>query len=488
MPGEAFLCIVSRSVMTNRARHDAGRSIVREPRPFRRELASMADPQHPGYPRDLAGYAGRPPNPRWPGGARIAVSVVLNHEEGGEYSILHGDRARRIRADRCWWRTAAAGCPGSSGREHVRLRCPRRFLARSARVAGTGLADHGVRGGHGTRTHAGCGGRNACRRMGRRLPRSALDRLFADVPEAMSSGPTSKPARQPSRRMIGVPSGRLVYRPHEPEHTPARRRARRLFIRLRFLRRRSAALATRVAGRDVLVVPYTLDVNDARTVRGGDLSTAGRLVRLCARCVRGAVGRRSDRRPKCCRSDCTAASSAGRDGSVASSGYWIISRRRPGVWRATRADIARHWIATHPAFVTSRSERGAIFAESDPIECPHHEIRRIRHRLTKPRDLADVVFDVPNGPAAGGKENHIARADLFRHAAEGDRHAAFEDVDRLVEVVAPVKLPAVQSQMPVCAIPSSVVNSNFQRVCGEPSITQSGLIRKVPGLYSMTLC
>jgi len=45
------------------------------------------------YPRDLLGYGRTPPDPRWPGGARIAVQFVLNYEEGGESSILHGDAA-----------------------------------------------------------------------------------------------------------------------------------------------------------------------------------------------------------------------------------------------------------------------------------------------------------------------------------------------------------------------------------------------------------
>ncbi len=44
-----------------------------------------------GYPRDLVGYAGQPPQANWPGGARIAVQFVLNYEEGGENSVLHGD-------------------------------------------------------------------------------------------------------------------------------------------------------------------------------------------------------------------------------------------------------------------------------------------------------------------------------------------------------------------------------------------------------------
>jgi putative urate catabolism protein len=47
----------------------------------------------PGYPRDLIGYAGAPPHAAWPGGARIALSFVLNYEEGAENSILHGDDA-----------------------------------------------------------------------------------------------------------------------------------------------------------------------------------------------------------------------------------------------------------------------------------------------------------------------------------------------------------------------------------------------------------
>ncbi len=44
-----------------------------------------------GYDRDLIGYGRRPPDPRWPGGARLALQIVVNYEEGGERCILHGD-------------------------------------------------------------------------------------------------------------------------------------------------------------------------------------------------------------------------------------------------------------------------------------------------------------------------------------------------------------------------------------------------------------
>ena len=43
------------------------------------------------YPRDLVGYGSRPPDPKWPAGARLALQIVLNYEEGSEYSIPDGD-------------------------------------------------------------------------------------------------------------------------------------------------------------------------------------------------------------------------------------------------------------------------------------------------------------------------------------------------------------------------------------------------------------
>ena len=45
------------------------------------------------YPRDLRGYGRRPPHPRWPNGARLALQFVLNHEEGAENCVLDGDPA-----------------------------------------------------------------------------------------------------------------------------------------------------------------------------------------------------------------------------------------------------------------------------------------------------------------------------------------------------------------------------------------------------------
>ncbi len=54
----------------------------------------MTNPYHPDrgdYPRDMVGYGRHPPDPLWPGGAVLALQIVVNYEEGGENSVLHGD-------------------------------------------------------------------------------------------------------------------------------------------------------------------------------------------------------------------------------------------------------------------------------------------------------------------------------------------------------------------------------------------------------------
>lgn len=45
----------------------------------------------PGPPRDLVGYDGNPPDAGWPNGARIAISIVVNYEEGSELAVGDGD-------------------------------------------------------------------------------------------------------------------------------------------------------------------------------------------------------------------------------------------------------------------------------------------------------------------------------------------------------------------------------------------------------------
>lgn len=43
------------------------------------------------HQRDFIGYGANPPDPKWPGNARLALNFVINYEEGGEYAISNGD-------------------------------------------------------------------------------------------------------------------------------------------------------------------------------------------------------------------------------------------------------------------------------------------------------------------------------------------------------------------------------------------------------------
>ena len=49
-------------------------------------------PEHSAAPdRDFVGYGRTPPRAPWPDGARIAVSLVVNYEEGSEQTVVDGD-------------------------------------------------------------------------------------------------------------------------------------------------------------------------------------------------------------------------------------------------------------------------------------------------------------------------------------------------------------------------------------------------------------
>jgi hypothetical protein len=80
-----------------------------------------------------AGYGRSPPDPRWPGGARVAVQFVINFEEGGENAILHGDKASEAFLRRARGAALARPAPHERGID-VRIRLARRLLAAVAAV------------------------------------------------------------------------------------------------------------------------------------------------------------------------------------------------------------------------------------------------------------------------------------------------------------------------------------------------------------------
>lgn len=77
------------------------------------------------YPRDLVGYANKPPAVQWPNRARIAVQFVVNYEEGGENCILHGDPASEA------FLSEIVGAQALDGTRHMNMESIYEFGARA---------------------------------------------------------------------------------------------------------------------------------------------------------------------------------------------------------------------------------------------------------------------------------------------------------------------------------------------------------------------
>jgi peptidoglycan/xylan/chitin deacetylase (PgdA/CDA1 family) len=54
-------------------------------------MSMTSEPGKEPSGRDFLGYAGSPPHPHWPGRAKVALSFVVNFEEGAEFSVSEGD-------------------------------------------------------------------------------------------------------------------------------------------------------------------------------------------------------------------------------------------------------------------------------------------------------------------------------------------------------------------------------------------------------------
>ena len=138
--------------------------------------------------RDLKGYGRTPPNPNWPGGARVAVSFVINFEEGAEMSL--SDR-------RCLQREGLRGHRRGGGRAR-----PLHGIALRVRHQGRVVADRRYAGAArraDDRQHLRQGGRTlalADRGRGEARPRDLLPRLALGEACAHGGGRGARGDRQ----------------------------------------------------------------------------------------------------------------------------------------------------------------------------------------------------------------------------------------------------------------------------------------------------
>ena len=298
------------------------------------------------YPRDLIGYGANPPDPQWPNGARLALQIVLNYEEGAENSVLHGDAASET------FLSEIIGAEAYSGVRHKSMeslyeygsraglwRLLRIFRERGIRVTVFGVAMALQRNpeavhamledGHEIASH---GWRwinyqfvdEEIERSHIKLAVDAIIGLTGSPPLGWYTGRDS-----PNTRRLVVEHGGFLYDADSyADDLP---------------------YWETVDGKPHLVVPYTLDANDMRFATSQGFNT-GEQFFTYLRDAFDLLYREGEAAPKMmsvglhCRI-------IGRPGRAAALERFLdYVLQHDGVWICRRVEIARHWYDTHPYF------------------------------------------------------------------------------------------------------------------------------------------
>ena len=193
------------------------------------------------YPRDMHGYGGRPPFADWPGGAPVAVQFVLNYEEGGENSVLHGDAASEAFLSEI---VGAAPWPGMRhwnmesiyeyGARAGFWRLHDLFVSRDVPLTVYGVA---------TALARSPAQVAAMQAAGWEIASHGLKWIDYRDHTPRGRGRRHRRGHPPPHRGHGRAPPRLVHRPLLGQHRRSRQRGGRVRVGLRHLRRRPALLA-----------------------------------------------------------------------------------------------------------------------------------------------------------------------------------------------------------------------------------------------------
>jgi putative urate catabolism protein len=296
------------------------------------------------YPRDLIGYGANSPHPHWPGGARIAVQLVLNYEEGGENSVLHGDAGAETFLSEI---INAAPVPGArhmsmesiyeyGSRAGVwrLLRLFKKYqvpvtvfavaaaLERYPAIVEPMLADGHEICSHGYRWINYQGVDEPTERAHVAKAVEIITRLTGTAPLGWYTGRTS-----PNTRRLVVEHGGFLYDADDYSD--------------------DLPFWVTEGGKPHLVVPYTLDANDMRFAAAQGFNSGDQFFAYLKDTF-DVLYAEGETAPKMmsvglhCRI-------VGRPGRIAALERFIrYAQVHKDVWFCRRIDIARHWIAAHP--------------------------------------------------------------------------------------------------------------------------------------------
>ena len=296
------------------------------------------------YPRDLRGYGANPPNPRWPGGARIALQIVLNYEEGGENCVLHGDSASEA------FLSEIVAAKAREGVRHMSMESIYEFGSRvgvwrlkklfdrykvPVTVFAVGMAveryPEPVQALH-------AAGHEICSHgyrwidyqyVDEKTEREHMHKAIAAITTATGERPLGwyTGRSSPNTRALVVEEGGFLYDADDYSDE------------LPFWDTRH--------GRPQLIIPYTLDANDMRFATAQGFNSGAQFLQYLKDCfdVLYAEGAESPRMMSV-GLHCRLSGRAGRFAALEQ--FLRYVRSHDDVWICRRIDIARHWHAEHP--------------------------------------------------------------------------------------------------------------------------------------------
>ncbi len=360
------------------------------------------------YPRNMIGYGPTPPDAAWPGGAKIAISVVLNYEEGGENNILHGDAASEA---------FLSDIPGAAqwpGQRHWNMES---------------IYDYGARAGF-WRLHRLFTGLNiplTIYGVATALARSpeqvaamiAADWEIAshglkwvehrDMPEAEERAAIAEAIRLHTEVTGSRPTGWYTGR---CSVNTVRLTAEAGFDWISDTYDDDLPYWIEVGDRDQLVIPYTLEANDMRFATAPGYTTGEQFFDYLKDSfdtlyAEGAAG---SAKMFSIGLHCRL---IGRPGKIAGLKRFLdYAKGHKGVWFPRRIDIARHWAAAHP-----HQRRGLPSAMHKAAF-----VRAFGSIFEHSPWIAERAFDLELGPAhdrAAGLHNALCR--VFRTASDTER-------------------------------------------------------------------
>lgn len=361
------------------------------------------------YPRDTYGHGPDAPDPRWPGGAKVAVQIVLNYEEAGENSLLHGDAASEA------FLSDIAGAQPWAGQRHWNMesiydygaragfwRLHRLFTARGIPVTVYGVASALAR------SPAQV---EAMQDAGWEIASHGLKWIeHKDMPEAEERAAIAEAIRL-HREVTGEePLGYYCGRCSMNTVRLATETGQFEYISDTY--DDDLPHWVEVEGRDQLVIPYTLEANDMRFATSPGWITGRQFGDYLCDAYDVLLAEAEAGHPRMM-SVGLHNRLVGRPGKVAGLIRFLDHvEARGGAWMARRIDVARHWVAEHPPapkMHPSRMERDGFVAQFGGI---------YEHSPW----IAERAFELELGPAhdcAPGLANALAR--VFRTASEEER-------------------------------------------------------------------